>query len=82
MHKQPWLVVLYMMVSCVAVAYVRSHPQQLDVIVAPHRASRSPLASNDLVKEGGGDAGGLWTALKSLMINADSLQLSNARLNK
>lgn len=26
--------------------------------------------SNDIVKEGGGDGGGLWKTLKSLMINA------------
>ena len=68
---------------CVVVSRVRSHSQQLDVIVAPHRAarraSRSPQHSNDIVKEGGGEGGGLWKTLKSLMINAivESLQVSN-----
>lgn len=91
MHKQPWLVVLRSLHHdvwvrervCVVVSHVRSHSQQLDVIVAPHRAvcraSRSPQGSNDIVKEGGGDGGGLWKTLKSLMINAimESLQVSN-----
>lgn len=31
-------------VQCVVVAHVRSHSQQLDVIVVPYRASRSPQA--------------------------------------
>lgn len=48
---------------CTVVSRVRSHSQQLDVIVAPHRAacraSRSPQHSNDIVKEGGGEGGGL-----------------------
>lgn len=72
-QRQEWLVVFCVIHQdvrvCVrvVVSYVGSHSQQLDAIVAPHRAvywaSHSPQESNDIVKEGGSEEGGcgkLW----------------------
>lgn len=72
-QRQQWLVVFCVIHQdvrvCVRVvlSHVGSRSQQLDVIVAPHRAvywaSHSPQESNDIVKEGGSEEGGcgkLW----------------------